>query len=263
MTSTGDIDALKAQAVADETRRKKNAEAWTREQENILKIWAEKAAGNRWLHDRAARHYRRQNNRLSYPTIILSTLAGVGGFGGSGLWWVPYIIGVMNINIAIIGSFQKFLRCAEKSELHGNISRQYASFYRNITLELSLEPGDRTPPLEMCKNCRAEYDRLSNIAPDVPSKVIEQFKSAFPDLKTKPDVANGMSTIKIYAKKNATITNDAFIKLKRFYAWKLARAEAKAVNCDIALPCDLANMSTADTSTSRPSSDENVAESRV
>jgi hypothetical protein len=262
MAGNDGIAALQAQALAEETRRKKNAAAWTREQENILKVWAEKAAGNRWLHDNAARHYRRQNNRLSYPTIILSTLAGVGGFGGTSLWYVPYIIGFMNINIAIIGSFQKFLRCAEKSELHGNISRQYASFYRNITLELSLDPADRTPPLEMCKNCRAEYDRLSNIAPEVPMKVIDRFKDAFPDLKTKPDVANGMSFIKIYTKKDATRTNDAFIKLKRFYTWKLANANSKSSFGSLDLPPDLANMSTADT-TSAASRRSGVVESNT
>lgn len=214
------VEELQATALAEEAARKKNADSWTREQEHILKVWAEKAAGHRWLHDRAARHYRHQNNRLSYPSIILSTLAGVGGFGAGEFQYATYIIGSVNICVAIIASFQKFLRCAEKSELHGNMSRQYASFYRNITLELTLDPKDRTPALELCKASRAEYDRLSNISPDVPQKVIDEFKLNFKHVKHKPDVANGMSDIKVFYKKCDTKSQEAFVKLRRLYQWK-------------------------------------------
>ena len=70
-------------ALVEEFKKNNTSAGWSDEQEKILKIWAEKAAGSRWLHEHSARHYRRLNNRFVYPQIILSTLAGVGGFGVS------------------------------------------------------------------------------------------------------------------------------------------------------------------------------------
>ena len=47
---------------------------WCDKQEQLLLNWAEKAAGYRWLHNHARVHYNRQNNRLSYPSIIISQI---------------------------------------------------------------------------------------------------------------------------------------------------------------------------------------------
>ena len=188
----------------------------------ILKIWAEKAAGYRWLHERSARHYRRLNNRFVYPQIVLSTMAGVGGFGATSsgnnnLKYFGYIIAGMNIFTALLSSFQKFLMSAEKSETHATIARQFAAYYRNISLELSLNPRDRTECLELCKACRNEYDRLMNVAPSIPLKIINQFKANFPYAKNKPDIANGLSDMHIWDRTEETKSEDAFRKMRNFY----------------------------------------------
>lgn len=206
----------------EEEKKKQIAESWSKEQETILKIWAEKAAGYRWLHERSARHYRRLNNRFVYPQIVLSTIAGVGGFGATSsgnnnLKYFGYIIAGMNIFTALLSSFQKFLMSAEKSETHATIARQFAAYYRNISLELSLNPRDRTECLELCKACRNEYDRLMNVAPSIPLKIINQFKANFPYAKNKPDIANGLSDMHIWDRTNETKSEDAFKKMRNFY----------------------------------------------
>ena len=53
---------------------------WCDKQEKLLVKWAEKAAGYRWLHNHARLYYKKQNDRLSYPSIIIASLTGVGGF---------------------------------------------------------------------------------------------------------------------------------------------------------------------------------------
>ena len=53
---------------------------WCPNQEQLLKRWAEKAAGYRWLHNHARVLYKRQHDWLSYPSIIISSITGVGGF---------------------------------------------------------------------------------------------------------------------------------------------------------------------------------------
>ena len=208
----GDIDERARQyeaiALVEEFKKNANADGWSEEQEKILKIWAEKAAGYRWLHEQSARHYRRLNNRFVYPQIIISTFAGVGGFGVStsashlsGSQWssAGYVIAFLNIISALLVSFQKFMATAEKSETHNTIGRQFAAFYRTIILELSLNPRDRTDCLELCRQCRVEYDRLLNVAPSVPQKIIGRFKQTFPDSKYKPDIANGLSDMKLWS----------------------------------------------------------------
>jgi len=219
-----DMDAspehYQAMAMAEEHRKHQIAEGWSKEQEAILKIWAEKAAGYRWLHENSARHYRRLNNKFVYPQIVISTLAGMGGFGATSngnLNQVGYIIAAFNITTALLTSFQKFIMAAEKSETHATIARQFAAFYRNISLELSLNPRDRTECLELCKMCRNEYDRLMNVAPNIPYKIILRFKNAFPTAKNKPDIANGLSDMKIWDKTEVTKSEDAFVKMRAFY----------------------------------------------
>ena len=213
-------DHYQAMAIADEHRKQQIAEGWSKEQEGILKIWAEKAAGYRWLHEHSARHYRRLNNNFVYPQIVISTMAGMGGFGATSngnLQQVGYIIAGFNIVTALLTSFQKFIMAAEKSETHATAARQFAAFYRNISLELSLNPRDRTECLELCKMCRNEYDRLMNVAPSVPYKIILQFKKTFPDAKNKPDIANGLTDMKIWDKTEVTKSEDAFVKMRMFY----------------------------------------------
>ncbi|BCV07174.1 MAG: hypothetical protein Ct9H90mV1_1460 [Prasinovirus sp.] len=53
---------------------------WCPKQEKLLIGWAEKAAGYRWLHNHARMFYKKQNDWLSYPCIIISSITGVGGF---------------------------------------------------------------------------------------------------------------------------------------------------------------------------------------
>jgi len=214
-------DQLKAIAVVEDSRKKQKAASWSREQENILKIWAEKAAGYRWLHERSARHYRTLNNRFVYPQILLSTVAGMGGIGLSSsqspILYYGYAIAALNISVSLLTSFQKFIMAAEKSQLHTTIGRQFAAFYRNITLELSLNPKDRTECVELCKSCRAEYDRLMNVAPSIPNKIVVEFKNTFPDTQYKPDIANGLSDMHIWEKAEETKAEEAFLKMRAFY----------------------------------------------
>lgn len=209
---------FQAKADAEDATKQAIADGWSPSQEEILKTWAEKAAGYRWLHEHSARHYRSQNNKLVYSQIILSTLSGMGGFSmGTTGPIVGYSIAFANVIVALLTSFQKFVMCAEKSENHSTIGKQFATFYRNITLELSLNPCDRTECVELCKQCRIEYDRLLTVAPQVPWKIIEDFKRTFPTCKNKPDIANGLTDLKIWNKADDTKQEEAFVKMRMFY----------------------------------------------
>ena len=195
----------------EKMKKRQIKESWTPQQERILKIWAEKASGWAWLHERSSRYYNRLTNRFSYPSIILSTMSGGLGFlmGGQEMtvaniegkdggrmqsvnYYLTFTISIMNLMSAILVSLQKFKRTSELAEMHSHMNKMFSSFYRKIVLELALQPGDRKDCLEFCKQCREEYDKLVNDAPDIPSHIITAFKGTFDDANHVPEIANGL-----------------------------------------------------------------------
>lgn len=170
----------------------------------LLSSWKERAGGWRWLHYNAMSHYKDINSRFVYSSIVLSTLAGAGGFSTAGTanndrstlgriqFYMGYIIGATNVIIGLINSFQRFGKAAEKTELHASAAMQYAMLYRLIETELNLEPDHRRN--DLVQTVRQEMDRLLSQSPAIPQKIVDQFNKMFPNLENKPDVCNGLGT---------------------------------------------------------------------
>ena len=178
---------------------------WTREQEELLAEWSEKAKCYRWLHARSEKLYRIRNYTFTIPVIILSTLTGTANFAMDS--FIPEekkqlamaAVGSVNIFAGILSTLQNFLRYAELMEAHRLSELQWSKFGRNIEVELALEPKRRKSAHDFLKVCRAEYDRLIEQSPTIDDKIIIQFKRAFKDVKIcKPDSCNGMHKCKIY-----------------------------------------------------------------
>jgi hypothetical protein len=182
---------------------------WCQKQEKLLIRWAEKAAGYRWLHNHARLYYQKQNDYLSYPSIIIASLTGVGGFAvlnQSGndtidskmktrIMVIQYVFAFLNVIGGILTSIGKFSQSANLSEAHSAMCVQYSKFYRNIDMELSLDTAHRVNVVEFVMKAREEYDRLLDDAPDIPAVSIQAFNKEFPDKENKPDVCNGLSII--------------------------------------------------------------------
>jgi len=201
-------------------KKEQIAKSWDKEQQDILQIWAERASGWAWLHDKSTRYYRSQADKFTYTSIIFNTVAGGIGFLGNMNDYLPYIIAIMNIISAMLSSLQKFLRSTEKSEAHALYSKIFSSFTRKITLELSLNPKDRRECIEFCKQCRDEYDKAVTDCPLVPQMVIEWFKVEFKHEKNKPEIANGLFHFSNYSRCEKAETHDDFEKLRFFMKWK-------------------------------------------
>jgi hypothetical protein len=152
--------------------------------------------------------YKKQNDWLSYPCIIISSITGVGGFAvlspndqnmsteqKQKIVIFQYFFAFMNVIAGILTSISKFNNSSRMMEAHSVMSVQYSKFYRNIDMELSLETKYREDVLEFVNKVRLEYDRLLDDAPDIPSHTIEAFNETFPCKENKPDVCNGLSII--------------------------------------------------------------------
>lgn len=178
---------------------------YTESEKELLLSWKEKASGWRWLHYHSMHHYKNINSRFVYSSIVLSTLAGAGGFSTAGnsdstqtimgkvQFYMGYVIGATNVIIGLINSFQRFGKAAEKTELHASAAMQYAMLYRLIETELNLSEHHQRDDLVM--TVRQEMDRLLSQSPSIPQKIVDEFNKEFPDVKNRPDVCNGLSSL--------------------------------------------------------------------
>jgi hypothetical protein len=181
---------------------------WCSKQEALVYKWAERAAGYRWLHNNARIRLKKISNRLTLPSIIISSITGVGGFAVLSpnepkadkmlmILLLQYFFATLNIISGVLTSVAKFSQSQKLSEAHSLMCIQYAKFYRSIDLELSLDREDRAPVLDFVNKCKDEYDRLLSESPDIPPECIVEFNQEFPQKMNKPDVCNGLSVIDV------------------------------------------------------------------
>ena len=182
---------------------------WCDRQERLLIKWAEKAAGYRWLHNHARLFYKKQNDWLAYPSIVIASITGVGGFAvlnPSGnedvstdtknkIMIIQYFFAFMNVLGGILTSISKFSQSLPLSESHSAMCVQWSKFYRSIDMEISLDVKHRTEVVEFIMKSREEYDKLLSDSPDIPAVSIQAFLSQFPGKENKPDVCNGLSIL--------------------------------------------------------------------
>lgn len=189
---------LKAHALINEENKKETELSWSSSQEDLLYTWVEKAAGYRWLHMRCYEYYTFLNNIYTYPIIILSSLAGFGGIlinkqqNSYTENITIYMLFSMNFLVAVLSSLQKLHKYAEEAEKHSNQAVQYAKFYREINMELSLDRKERENGVIFIKNCKYKYDNLLNSGNSIHLSVIKQFNRLFPHIVNRPDITNGL-----------------------------------------------------------------------
>lgn len=166
-----------------DTERVLHLKAWEMSSiEVLLKSWAEKAGGLRWMHIKSSDIWRKLDTKLNYCGIILSSIVSATSMLGAMENIVPKetmmifvsLIGVLNI---ISQSFIKFYNSSEKAALHDTAARQFGNFNRYIATKLSMSRMDRGPPNEILNYALKEYERVYNENPDPHPQSIELFKN--------------------------------------------------------------------------------------
>ena len=185
------------------------AEEWDKRSEALLCEWKEKASGYRWLHNHARMHHASISDWLSYPSIIIASFTGVGGFAfmnptGDGtdvpvnVRWFQLVFATLNVIGGILTSVNKFSQSASLVEKHSIASIAYSKLYRAIDMELTLDPEHRQQKsiAELVRSFREHYDRLLDESPDLPCKSIIAYQRKFDgDGRAKPEVTNGLSPV--------------------------------------------------------------------
>ena len=178
-TKTSSIDA--------NTGEKKNKDKpvnWSPENEEILVEWCDVAKVYKWLSAKSHAKYRKLSARFTLPAITLSTITGTASFAQSSLplslqAYAPAVIGSINIFIGILTTVQQYLKIGELNEAYRVSSIAWDKFARNIKIELSKDPSERTDAGQFTKLCRNEYDRLMETSPPIEDDIIKLFQSTF------------------------------------------------------------------------------------
>jgi hypothetical protein len=164
--------------------KKNDINGWKEEEEDILKVWADKATCYNWLHSNSHEKYYKINAYFTIPVIVISTLTGTANFAierfGEDVKSVAsMVIGGFNIIAAIISTVAQFLRISEINEGHRVASIAWDKFARNVKIELAKNPVDRRPANELIKIYKEEYDRLIETSPMIKKDVISRFNDVF------------------------------------------------------------------------------------
>ena len=182
-----------------------NRNYWKKEEEDLLRQWADKAQCYQWMHSKSRDIYSKKNALFTIPVIIISTITGTANFAQDRFSddiknYVVISIGTLSIIAGIITTVSQFLKIAELNEGHRVSSLSWGKFYRTIKTELTRHPLDRMPPLEMIKISRDEFDRLVELSPFIPNSVIKEFNTKFHkniDL-AKPEICDELSTTSVF-----------------------------------------------------------------
>ena len=168
---------------------------WYKAQENILRVWGEAAACYRFMNYRAFLMYKKSSMRFTLPVIILSTITGTANFAQEQFPesirpMVPSIIGGMNLIAGLIATIMQFLKINELMESHRVASQSYGKLSRTIRLELALPLSERSMDgRDMVDLMRAEYDRLIEQSPPIPTPILDEFEKEFRNSKIfKPEI---------------------------------------------------------------------------
>ena len=161
-----------------------NTIEWTPEHEKILIEWADKAMCYRWLHSKANAMYNSLNAWYTIPVIVISTLTGTANFAQERVPlayqnFFVMIVGGFNILAGIITTIQQFLKITQLNEAHRVSGIAWDKFYRNIKIELAKHPFERMEPKHMLKLSKEEFDRLMETSPNIPEKIVSEFKNNF------------------------------------------------------------------------------------
>ena len=157
---------------------------WSPENELIMVEWCDVAQCYKWLNSRSHSKYSYMHAWFTIPAIIFSTISGTASFAQSSIPptyqpFAPLIIGSINICIGILTTIQQYLKISELNEAHRVSSIAWDKFARNIRIELSKHPNERTEAKTFIKMCRQEFDRLMETSPDIISSVVAEFNTTF------------------------------------------------------------------------------------
>jgi hypothetical protein len=177
---------------------------WTVKLEEYFASTGEKAHCLSWVHKQSEAMYSNRRTWIDLPVIIGSGVIAFLNAGSSSMFEdgrvASVALGVGSLFVGVLNTMGTYFGWAKRAEGHRISSIHYSKLYRFITVELSLPREERMNPHDFLKYVKDQYDRLQEISPMVPQKVIHEFQKKFKHETeiSKPEEANGLEKITIY-----------------------------------------------------------------
>ena len=175
---------------------------WHDSLEKIVRKYAEQSQALAWVHDLSQRWCANWNTRLMFPTILFSSLVGVGSIGSEQL--LPFsnastLIGLVSITVGILQTTRDYFAFAKRSESHRIASLNYSKLHSTLSVQLALPRTERKKATDIIEYIQQETEKLADITPIIPSYVKEEFKKKFGSLAdySIPPVLNGLDKVEI------------------------------------------------------------------
>jgi hypothetical protein len=187
--------------------KKKFLNGWTKELEQLMADWADKAACYRWMHEKTSLLYSGRDRLFNIPVIILSGLTAGANFALNSITgddkdmqkWAQLGLGGASLITGIIQTFMNFYGYAKGSEAHRVSGISWGKFSRLLCIEMNLHPDERMDALNFLKMFRVELDRLIEQSPPIPQNIIDEFNAMFKNANVvKPEITGILEHTKVY-----------------------------------------------------------------
>lgn len=179
--------------------------AWSNILERFFKDMGEKSYCYSYLHKKAEAEFSYIRNFIDLPVIVLSTIAGTLSIGNSSIFGpenerqAGMGIGLLSLCVSVLNTCGTYFGFAKRSETHRLSHIQYAKLFRFLSIELSLPREERMRPSDLLKISRDTFERLAEVSPLIPHKILNNFKKMFNSYDvSKPSETNGLEKIEIY-----------------------------------------------------------------
>lgn len=156
---------------------------WKDKHVQILKEWKAKCFVHLWLHDKSCYYYLCLNNYLSYPVIIISSIASA-TLLSSNNDITRYIVGTLSLVSSILTSLLKQIRPGELHHEHAILTRKYHNLIRSIDACLSLTEAMRPAPDVFIEKIGLDIDALVSTQTEAPTSVLKKFERIYGPIDT-------------------------------------------------------------------------------
>jgi len=196
-------------------QKKKFLNGWTKELEELMADWADKAACYRWMHEKTSIFCQGRDNYFNYPIIILSGLTASANFALNSIVgddkemqkWAQIGLGGASLLTGILQTFMNKLGYAKNMEAHRVAGVSWGKFNRQLCIEMNLHPDERMDAGNFLKMFRVELDRLIEQSPSIPDKIIQQFNELFKNTPevVKPEITGILQHTRVYKDTNSRL----------------------------------------------------------
>tara|TARA_R110000803_G_scaffold64792_3_gene125917 strand:+ start:297 stop:932 length:636 start_codon:yes stop_codon:yes gene_type:complete len=191
---------------------------WTKNLERYLKEVGEHSLCLGMLHKKCEARYSSKALCIDLPVIIISTLVGSMTLSAKSLFGEAYedtalkLVGGLSLFSGILGTIQAYFSYSRRAENHRNSYLEYTKLYRFVKVELGLPRKSRIRPKDLLKIINDSFERLNELSPLIPSKIINKFKVKYKTSTIlRPPELNGLEEINIYTTSD---TNEVRVNLE-------------------------------------------------